>query len=275
MDKALPPTDLDEKGLLQRIRYYLLDLDGTVYLDETWIEGALPFLDALTRSGRKYIFLTNNSSKSALSYVEKLKRMGLVISCKDIVTSGDTAIAYIKKRYPGKRVCLMGNRALKEAFREAGIPLSRTRGEIAVTSFDTELTYKKLRDVCALIRAGAPYIATHPDINCPTKAGFVPDIGAMEACIAASTGRRPDVILGKPHRGIVGYAMEKLGAVKEETVMVGDRLYTDIAAGAENGIYSLLVLTGETKIEDLAGSPYRPDLIFTSVKTLTEALKQG
>lgn len=258
----------DGAGLLKDIECFALDMDGTIYLGEQWIEGAREFLEEIGRRGKRYVFLTNNSSKSPEVYVEKLKRMGLEIDVNQIVTSGQAAAAYLKKHYPGKRVFLLGNDLLQREFAEEGIVLDAEAPEVVVTAFDTTLDYGKMCRVCDLVRAGLPYIATHPDYNCPTADGFIPDAGAIHAFIYASAGRYPDRVIGKPNGDIVDYLIERTGAERERTAMVGDRLYTDIAAGKKHGLKSVLVLSGESCAGDVEGSEVKPDLIFESVREM-------
>jgi NagD protein len=254
------------KNKLKEIKCFVLDLDGTFYLGENILPGALEFIARVKATGRSFVFLTNNSSKSALAYHEKLGKMGLAITENQLVTSGGATIHYLKRNHAGKCVVLLGTPALREEFASAGIELACDAPDLAVTAFDTTLDYEKLSKLCGFVRAGLPYIATHPDYNCPTESGYIPDIGAVHAFVNASTGRMPDVIIGKPNRGIIDFACEKAGARPEETAIIGDRLYTDIAC-AKNvpGLTSILVLTGETKTEELKGSPIKPDMVFGSL----------
>lgn len=262
----------DQGGLLKEAECFALDMDGTIYLGEQWIDGAKEFLSRIEAAGKKYVFLTNNSSKNSGVYVEKLRRMGWKADKEQIVTSGQAAIYYLKKHYAGKRVFLLGNPMLKEEFLEEGILLEEEQPEVVVTAFDTTLDYGKMCKVCDFVRAGLPYIATHPDYNCPTETGFIPDAGAIHAFIHASTGRYPDRVIGKPNGDIVDYLLERTGADRGRTVMVGDRLYTDIAAGVNNGLKSVLVLSGEASLGDLEQSEVRPDLVFDSVKEMAAFL---
>lgn len=264
----IPEINADEKGVLKGITCFALDMDGTVYLGEKWIDGAKEFLSAVEKAGKQYIFLTNNSSKNPQAYVEKLGRMGLKIETDRIVTSGQATIAYLKKNFPGKRVYLLGNELLKEEFREEGILLDEAEPEVAVVGFDTTLNYEKMCRICDLVRDGLPYISTHPDYNCPTETGFIPDAGAIHAFIHASAFRYPDHIIGKPNGDIMDYLAERAGVPKAQTAMVGDRLYTDVAAGVNNGYTGILVLSGEAGIEDVEDSQIKPHLIFDSVKEM-------
>lgn len=262
----------DKEEILKNTGCFALDMDGTVYLGEQWIEGACEFLREIEKSGKNYVFLTNNSSKNPDAYVEKLKRMGLHVERERIVTSGQAAIYYLKKNHAGKRVFLLGNEILKAEFLEEGIVLDEDRPEVVVTAFDTSLDYAKMCRVCDFVRAGLPYIATHPDYNCPTEDGFIPDAGAIHAFIHASAGRYPDRIIGKPNGDIVDYLIARTGAEREKITVVGDRLYTDIATGRNHGLKSVLVLSGEAVLADLPVSEVKPDLIFASVKEMTAFL---
>lgn len=260
------------KKALEPIRCFLLDMDGTIYLGDRLIEGTLAFLQAVKRSGRRALFLTNNSSKNGAAYVEKLRKMGIEARPEDVLTSGQAAAETLKRVHPGKRVWVMGNELLKHELRQSGLQVVDDRPEVVLTAFDTELTYQKLWDCCEYVRAGLPYWATHPDFNCPTETGFMPDLGAMTALIFASTGRRPERIIGKPERDIFACAERRCGVPLSHAAMVGDRLYTDIAAGQKQGLFSILVLTGETKREDLAGADVKPDLVIERLGDLAPLL---
>ena len=266
--KRIPAVNEDREQKLKRITCFALDMDGTVYLGEKWIGGALDFLSAVEKAGKQYIFLTNNSSKGPQNYVEKLHRMGLSVDESRIVTSGQATIEYLKRNFPGKRVFLLGNELLTREFEEAGICLSESDPQVVVTGFDTSLTYDKMCRVCDLVRSGLPYIATHPDYNCPTENGFIPDAGAIHAFIHASAFRYPDHVVGKPGGDIMDYLAGRAGASREQTAMVGDRLYTDVAAGVNNGYTGILVLSGEAGMRDVEESEIVPDLIFTSVREM-------
>ena len=255
------------------VKLFLLDMDGTFYLGDRLIDGSLSFIDRVQKTGRDFLFLTNNSSHNAAFYVERLHRMGLDVPRSRILTSGEATCEVISEKYPAKRAYVLGNEYLIEEFHEAGLPVDDANPEIAVIGFDTTLTYEKMRKICDLVRAGLPYIATHPDFNCPTENGFMPDIGAIIAFIEASTGRRPDLIIGKPYGGIVEEALKATGLQKDELAMVGDRLYTDIATGRNFGILSILVLTGEATLQDVEKSDVKPDLIFDRLSSMNPFLQ--
>jgi len=249
-------------------------MDGTFNLGDQLIDGSLRFIQMLDQLGRDYLFLTNNSSKHRGQYAEKIARLGLPIADDKVFTSGEATAVYLKKNFQASSIYVVGTPALEEEFRQHGFQLERDLPQLVVLGFDTTLTYQKLWKLCDLVRAGLPYIATHPDLNCPTQTGFMPDIGAMIAFVQASTGREPDIIIGKPNRMIVDAVAEKLGLKIEEMAMVGDRLYTDIALGQTSGITTCLVLSGETRLEDLKDSPHQPTYCFENLGALADWLDQ-
>lgn len=247
---------------LARVRCFLLDMDGTFYLGERLIEGALSFIEVIQKAGRDFLFLTNNSSKSTQQYVEKITRLGLPISAEKVLTSGQATALYLLERYREARIGVIGTPALEAEFASHGFALTDTLPEVAVLGFDTTLTYAKLWRLCDWVRAGVPYFATHPDLNCPTESGYMPDIGAMLAFVKASTGRDPDAVIGKPNRLMVEQAAKRARVPLEALGMIGDRLYTDVALGAAANIPAILVLSGETRASDVAASPYQPDYVY-------------
>lgn len=266
---------LDE-GYARRLRgtqCFLLDMDGTFYLGDRLIEGSLAFLDTLAQTGRQALFLTNNSSHSAEYYRQKLRRMGVPEAFCRVYTSGQAAAHYVLRMMKGQRAYLLGNEMLREELLAMGVIIDEENPDYVLVGFDTTLDYAKMTRVCDLIRAGLPYIATHPDFNCPTETGVIPDIGAIMAFIRASTGREAGVVIGKPHKDILYGALEITGTTVGETAMVGDRLYTDIAAGINAGMTSILVLTGEATMQDVAQSPFTPDMVFERLSEMIPYLR--
>ena len=250
---------------LSETKLFVLDMDGTIYLGKNPIDGAIDFCERIIKSGRKLMYFTNNASRNPEDYVKKLNSLGFPCEREMIVTSGDVTIAYLKKYYPGKPVYLVGTPALEESFRSAGIELSED-SDIVVVSFDLTLTYDKLEKACTLIRNGAKFFSTHPDINCPTEDGYIPDSGAICGAVTLSTGVEPRYF-GKPYAETVEMIETISGIDRAHAVMVGDRLYTDIALGKKNGMLSMLVMSGETTSEmvEKATEAEKPDLIFDSV----------
>lgn len=256
---------------LKEIDLFVLDMDGTFYLGNQILEGSLEFLKAVQKQNKQVLFFTNNSSKSPKDYIEKLKKMNCEITREQIMTSGDITIQYLKTNYPDKRVYLVGTEALEQSFLEGGISLTKEEPDIVVVGFDLTLTYEKLERACTYIRNGALFLATHLDINCPTETGFIPDCGAFCAAITLSTGVEPK-FLGKPFAETADMIVQKTGMKRERIAFVGDRLYTDVATGVKNGAKGILVLTGETKPEDLETSEIVPDAVFASIGEMGECL---
>lgn len=251
-------------------------MDGTFYLSDTVIDGSLEFLDEVKRAHKKYIFFTNNSSKDKKLYIEKLARMNCMIGYDYIMTSGDVTIERLNSTRPGKTVYLLGTPALEKSFKDGGIRLTNGTDEvpdIVVVGFDMTLTYEKLERACTYIRNGAEFIATHPDINCPVEGGFIPDCGAFIAAISLSTGKEPKVF-GKPNRETMEAIVQKTGIQKEKIAFVGDRIYTDVATGVNNGAMGILVMSGETTEEILEASSTRPDAVFSNLGEMARMLSR-
>jgi len=257
---------------LKQTRCFLMDMDGTIYLGDQLLPGAGEWLDLLEAHQVDYYFLTNNSSRSRVEYAEKLIGFGLAVPEERIFTSGEATAIFLNKHYPSARLYVVGTPPLLAEFQRHGFDMTEDDPDVVVLGFDTTLTYDKLWQLCDQVVMGKPYIATHPDINCPTPGGFKPDVGAMIELVAASTGRRPDVIVGKPNAPIVEALAQKTGFPVEAHCMIGDRLYTDIALG-KWGITTALVLSGETKREDLATSEFVPDVVVEDIREMTALMR--
>lgn len=268
---------MDEKReLLQNTKLFVLDLDGTFYLGDTLLPGALDFMRAVAETGREYLFFTNNSSRAPEQYLQKISAMGWPVDRAHLMTSGDVTIRYLQTVYPGKTVYLVGTPPLERSFTAAGIRLlpvdTQEQPDVVVIGFDTTLTYQKLERACTFLRGGAVFLATHLDINCPVPGGFIPDCGAMCAAIGLSTGRQPKY-LGKPFAETAQMVAQATGVPPEQMAFVGDRLYTDVATGVKNGAKGFLVLTGETQPADVPGSEVQPDAVFASLGEMGQLLK--
>jgi len=257
---------------LTQVQCFLIDMDGTFYLGERLIEGALRFVEVIRSAGQDFLFLTNNSSKDGQQYAEKITRLGLPVNAEKVLTSGAATAMHLQRQRPGAYVYLVGTPPLEAEFMERGFHLTGEKPDVVVLGFDTGVTYAKLWRLCDFVRTGLPYWATHPDLNCPTETGYMPDIGAMIAFVRASTGREPDMVVGKPNRLIVEKAAERAGVPVSALCMVGDRLYTDIAMGATAGIPTVLMLSGETRPEDLQGAQHQPDYVFAHLGALADYL---
>ena len=260
---------------LKNVKLYLLDMDGTIYLDNDLFDGVIDFLDYVKSVGGKYMFLTNNSSKSVDKYIEKLKGLGITATADDFLTSVDATVFYLKpKKY--KKIYALGTESFKSQLIKEGLPITDKLEDgidCLCMGFDTELSFQKLEDACILLRDDIDYIATNPDLVCPTWYGSVPDCGSVSEMIYNATGKRP-FFIGKPNSLMVDLAVEKTAISREQTALVGDRLYTDIACGVNAGINSIFVLSGEGTMEDIKKYGINPDYIYKDVKTLFEDLKK-
>jgi len=257
---------------LREIKTFLLDMDGTIYLSNRLFDCTTPFLDCLRAQGKRYIFLTNNSSRNRHVYYKKLRNMGIPVKLDDIFTSGEATTIYMNRRAPGARVYLVGTPSLTAEFRRAGINLVDENPDFVILGFDQTLTYKKLVKLCNLVSAGVPFIATHPDYVCPVEGGSIPDVGAMLALVKVATGGEPEYVVGKPNRGMIDALCEKYGLRPDEIAVAGDRLYTDVAVGLNSGATAILVLSCETTREDLAKSDIVPDYVFEDLSGITRIL---
>ncbi len=263
---------MDER--LKKVKCFLLDMDGTFYLGNRIIDGSLEFIDVLKNQGKDFIFLTNNSSKNRNHYVQKITELGLRISVEKVFTSGEATAIYIKDKYPNHKTIIFGTPLLIDELKSNGVVISSKNPDHVVLGFDTTITYKKLCKLVDLVRSGLPYIATHPDYVCPTENGYIPDIGAIIAFVKAATGRDPDIVIGKPNQYMIDAIVHKLQLRIDELAMVGDRLYTDIALGKNAGLTTCLVLSGETKIDEVENSIYIPDYIFQNLKEIGEYISK-
>ena len=264
----------NDVAVLKSKKLFVLDMDGTFYLGDRLFEGSLDFIEKLKSAGKEFLFFTNNASKSPEFYMDKLARMGCPIERSNIATSGDVAVRYLTANHPEKKVFLVGTKLLEDSFKNAGVRLAEPMEDdpdIVAVSYDTTLTYEKVSRACRFIRGGAAFIATHMDLNCPTEEGFIPDCGSICAMITASTGVKHRYF-GKPFGETLEMIEDMTGCRKEDMAIVGDRLYTDIAMGYKNGVASILVLSGETKIADLANSEIKPDFVFNSIADIADII---
>lgn len=254
----------DLRNRLLAVKHVALDMDGTIYLSDTLFPFTLPFLDSLKELGIGYSFLTNNPSKSRRAYLDKLNRMGIPAGPEHMYTTIEATIDYLRYKYPEvRRLFLLGTPSMISEFEAAGYESVYDNPELVVAAFDMTLTYDRLCKAAWWISKGLPYIATNPDYVCPTDQPTVlVDCGSICAALERATGRRPDIVMGKPDPAILYTIARDHGIHRRELAMVGDRLYTDIASGLNAGALSVLVLTGETTLDDLRGTTSRlPDLV--------------
>ena len=267
---------MDKNKLLEQIRLFLFDMDGTLYLGNRLFDFTTQLLETIRSTGRRYLFMTNNSSKSVEDYIKKLDNMGISATREDFITSSQATAYYLKQYYPNHRLYVCGTQSLKKELITEGFTVTEKLDDVdcIVMGFDTELTFQKLEDVSCLLltRENIPYIATNPDYVCPTEFGSVPDCGSVCDMIYNATGKRP-VVIGKPSPLMPQLAMERYGYSKEETAVVGDRIYTDIKSGLNAGITGILVMSGETTAEILSNSKEKPHLVLQDASEILYAFK--
>ena len=264
---------------LSEKRLWLLDMDGTLYLGDRLFSGVHRFLQTIRDSGGCYLYLTNNSSRGTDSYIQRLKSFGIAAGPEDFLTSADAAVDLLKKEQPGKQGFVVGTASLMDQLEDAGLKVSGEdwqNADYLLIGFDRELTFRKLEDTCRLLAAkpDIPYYATNPDWVCPTEFGSVPDCGSICEMIRRATGKSPRFI-GKPETAMIDLAMKRMGVSRDETVVIGDRIYTDIASGVNDGVDSIFVLSGEGTVADIERYGYRPTWTFASVCEVTEAILNG
>ncbi len=266
---------------LKACELFLFDMDGTLYLGDDVYEGAINLMEDLPQLGKKYIYLTNNSSRAGSDYITRLRRLGFPCEAENVFTSGMATGMYLNQNYPGATVYLAGTRAFYRELQSYGISLVNDENghtdvdtvDVVVQGFDTELVYEKLNHAVHFLRRGSKFIAANPDWVCPMPAGEVlPDCGSICALLTASSGVKPEYI-GKPNRNMIDVISKMTGIPNERICAVGDRLYTDIAVALNAGAVSVLVLSGETDEEMLAAVDQKPDYVLPPVKELHELLK--
>lgn len=255
-------------------KLFLLDIDGTIGFDSYLFEGAMEFFHEVKRKQGKYIFITNNSTKSIKDYVNKFLKMGVDVDESSFLTSSYATAMYLKQQYNEKKLFIVGTRSFIQELEEFGLTVTeKIEEEIAavVVGFDNELNYAKIQRACELLETrNLDYIATNPDLVCPVGFGYVPDCGAICDFLEKAVKRKP-LYIGKPNQIIVDMCIKKSGFAKNETVVIGDRLYTDIACGINAEVDTLLVFTGEAKITDLDGTEFKPTWYCESIANIYES----
>ena len=261
--------------MLKKSKLFLFDMDGTLYLGDRLYDFTQRLLSEIREQGKRYLFVTNNSSKSVSDYVKKLARLGISASEEVFLTSSQATCYYLEENHKNDRLYVCGTQSLKEELRKHGFVITDKLDEVdcIVMGFDTELTFQKLEDVCKLLFANPeiPYIATNPDYVCPTEYGSVPDCGSVCDMIYNATKLRP-LVIGKPSPLMPQLAMKKYDCLPEETVMIGDRIYTDIKSGLNAGVQTVLVLSGETTKEILDASLEKPHMVLDDAGQMIEMI---
>jgi HAD superfamily hydrolase (TIGR01450 family) len=267
---------MNSTEILKQIKLFLFDMDGTLYLGDRLFPFTKELLSTIKSQGNRYLFMTNNSSKSVVDYIKKLEKLGISSTKEDFITSSQATAYYLKKHYSGAVLYVMGTNSLKEELKSEGFEITEDleKVDLIVMGFDTELTFKKLEDVSKLLLTkDIPYIATNPDLVCPTEFGSVPDCGSVSIMLKNVSGKEPTFI-GKPSPLMPTLAMDKWGVSPNETAVIGDRIYTDIKSGINAGAHSILVLSGETTEEILNASEDKPELVLPDCSYITKALKE-
>lgn len=262
-------------GLSEK-RLFLFDIDGTLAVGDTLYDGSFELLQYIEEIGGKAYFITNNSTKSGKDYVEKFARWDLDTQESDFITAGFVTNCYLKEHYNDKKIFVMGTRSFCEELARNGFQITTEVEPVdcVLVAYDSELNYGKLEKVCEiLLTQEVDYLATNPDLRCPAPFGFVPDCGAICNMIRETTGRAP-VYLGKPNPIMVTLCMEASGFSPEETLVIGDRLYTDIACGLRAGVDTCVVFTGEATPEDLQTTEFVPQMQFENVRELFNKLRE-
>ena len=257
------------------INLYLFDMDGTLYLGNQLYSFTKELLSTIKATGRRYMFMTNNSSKSVVDYIKKLERLGVPAEREDFITSSQATAYYLKKYYPNHKLYVCGTKSLVKELETEGFTVTENLDEVEciVLGNDQELTFKKLEDICKILLArDVPYIATNPDYVCPTEFGSVPDCGSFIDMLYNSVKKRP-IVIGKPEPLMPILAMERTGYTKEETAVIGDRLYTDVKSGLNAGTVGVLVLSGEATMADVEESDFKPDIILKDCGEIIEQIK--
>ncbi|MEX2170296.1 MAG: HAD-IIA family hydrolase [Pirellulales bacterium] len=264
---------------LAQIRHVVLDMDGTIYLGGTLFSATRPFLALLAELGIGYTFITNNNSRSRAEYVAHLQQMGIAATPEDVFTSAHATIHHLREHLPGvERLFVLGTSGLEDDLLVAGFKIDDERPEAVIVGYDSTLAFDGLARCGYWIAQRLPYVATHPDRVCPTDEPLVlPDCGAVCALLESATGRRPDAIPGKPSPQMLLGILHSAGYSPGDTMMVGDRVYTDIRMAKDTGVCAVLTLTGEAKPEHLAqlDSHERPDLVVADLADLGRRLREA
>lgn len=255
-------------------KLFLFDMDGTVYLGDNLFDGVPELLDRIEKDGGKYVFITNNSSKSVNDYVKKMHRLGLEkVTEENFFTSAQAAVILMKEKHADDLIYFQGTKSFEKECVDNGLNIttefSQEIGAVLV-GFDPEFTGEKVITTCeVLTKLNVPYYATNPDWVCPVEFGYIPDCGSMCQSYERATGKKP-FFIGKPLPTMVQAAMKKFGMTKQDTVVVGDRLYTDIASGNNALVDTVCVLSGEVKIDEInrAEGVEKPTFVLESVKDL-------
>lgn len=258
-------------------KLFLFDIDGTIAVGDTLYDGSRELLDLIDSIGGKAYYITNNSTKSGADYVQKFRTSFNLSATEDqFVTSGFMTIRFLKEHFTGKKIFVLGTSSFLKELKKNGLTVTEEPEDhidCVLCGYDSELNYQKLVHICQVLSTtNVPFYATNPDLCCPIDFGFIPDCGAICKMIEYATGKAP-IYLGKPAKEVCELCMELSGFTKEETLVVGDRLYTDIACGINADVDTCVVYTGEATPDEVVHSPYKPTFAYSDIRHLYEALK--
>lgn len=264
------------KENIKNKKLFLFDMDGTIYNEDKLFSGTLELMNQIKKNGGRYVFITNNSSKSLYDYIEKINKLGIEATADNFYTSTQATIEYLKNNFKNKKIYCMGTKSLIEELEKNNLNIVTEYIDdidIVLLGFDTELNYLKIKDVCKILnKSDIVYIATNPDLACPVENGFIPDCGAIAKMIEYATNKKP-IYIGKPEPTMIEAVMKKFNVSTDNTIVIGDRLYTDIASGVNANVSTVCVLTGEATEEDIKNSPIKPTYVLNSVKDMYELIK--
>lgn len=264
--------------MLKDKKYFLFDIDGTIAIDDRLYDGSKELIEYIGKIGGRSFYITNNSTKSRKDYMDKFSKWNISTDADQFITASYAACCYLREQYKGRKLFVLGTPSFAEEVRSFGFEVTeQAEKDVAcvVVGFDRTLRYDKIESACELLfRPEVDYVGTNPDYRCPTSYGFVPDCGGICEMLKVTTGRTP-VYVGKPNERIVAICMEQAGASPEEVLVIGDRLYTDIACGIRAGVETALVYTGEAGPDDLKDTEFMPDYTFENIRELYEAFRAG
>ena len=264
--------------MLGNKKYFLFDIDGTLAVDDTLYEGSYDLIKYIEKINGRAFYITNNSMKSRKDYMEKFAKWGIETDEDQFMTASYATCCYLKEHYADKKIFSIGTPSFVEELQVFGLNVTESEMEdidCVVVGFDRTLHYEKIEKACELLtNPSIDYIGTNPDLRCPTGFGFVPDCGAICDMISAAVDRKPYYV-GKPNKEIAQMCLKQVDAALEEAIVVGDRLYTDIACGINAGIETAVVFTGEAKPEDISETMFKPDYCFENILELFKAIIEG
>lgn len=259
---------------LKSKKAFICDMDGVIYHGNKLLNGVISFVDWLKDEKKEYIFLTNSSERSPAELCQKLKRLGMEVPKERFYTSALATASFLKSQMPGGTAYVIGETGLTNALYDAGFSMNDVNPDYVVVGETRSYSIEKIEKAVHLVEKGAKLIGTNPDLTGPSEKGIVPATRALIAPIELATGKQA-YFIGKPNPLMMRTARKRLGYTSEETAIIGDRMDTDIIAGIESGMDTVLVLSGVTSEETMSNFPYRPMYVFAGVGDMVESFQQG